>query len=299
VSRARAIHEGDTLLITRRTRGRQLLLRPSPRTNQILLYFLAVYVEHHELLLHAATFLGNHGHQVATDPRGAVTDFTRDFHSFVARHLNAVHGDFENLWSTAQTSLVRLAGGDEVIDKIAYTMANPVSSFLVTEGRLWPGVRRAWPAPPLVIKRPKGFLDEDSGRWPEEVTLTMSRPPGHDDLSDEELAARIARATEAREEAARKKATERGIRFLGRRNIRRQSRRASPRTREPHFGISPRHACKDEWMRIERLRRERDWLDAYEDALRAWRAGHRDTVFPYGTNKMRKVHRVRVAPRPG
>jgi hypothetical protein len=150
-----------------------------------------------------------------------------------------------------------------------------------------------------VIKRPKGFLDEDSGRWPEEVTLTMSRPPGHDDLSDEELAARIARATEAREEAARQKAATRGIRFLGRRTLRRQSRRAAPRTREPRFGISPRHACKDKWMRIERLQRERDWLDAYEDALRSWRAGNRDVVFPYGTNKMRMVHRARVAPRPG
>jgi hypothetical protein len=58
----------------------------------------------------------------------------------------------------------------------------------------------------------------------------------------------------------------RGIRFLGRRNIRRQSRHASPRTREPHFDISPRHACKDKWLRIERLLREGDWLDAYEDA---------------------------------
>jgi hypothetical protein len=77
----------------------------------------------------------------------------------------------------------------------------------------------------------------------------------------------------------------RGIRFLGRRNIRRQSRHASPRTREPHFDISPRHACKDKWLRIERLLREGDWLDAYEDALRAWRAGNRDVVFPYGTNK--------------
>ena len=79
-------------VITRRSRGRPLLLRPSQRTNQVLLYFPAVYLERHELLLHAATFLGNHGRQVATDPRGAVTDFTRDFHSFVARHLNAVHG---------------------------------------------------------------------------------------------------------------------------------------------------------------------------------------------------------------
>jgi hypothetical protein len=63
-----------------------------------------------------------------------------------------------------------------MIDKIAYALSNPVSSFLVREAVKWPGVRRAWPAPAKVIKRPPLGIFADDERWPAEVTLEMTRP---------------------------------------------------------------------------------------------------------------------------
>jgi hypothetical protein len=71
------------------------------------------------------------------------------------------------LWSTEKTSRVRLAEPGDIVDNIAYTMANPVSSFLVMYGRSWPGLRLAWSAgaKPQVFRRPVGFLRPDTGRW--------------------------------------------------------------------------------------------------------------------------------------
>jgi putative transposase len=298
VTRARAIFEGDTLMVTRRTRLRQLLLLPTDKTTAVITYLLAVYLGRHHLLAHAIVCLSNHYHLIATDPRGLITDFTRDFHAFVARHVNALHGEFDSLWSGAQTSLVRLEDGETILDKIGYTMANPVLSFLVETGEEWPGLRRAWPAPPLVIERPEGFLDIASRecKWPESATLEMTRPPGFDELSDTELADKIAMTIHDQEAGARAIAADKGIEFLGREAILRQSRLAAPTSREPHFGISPRVACKDPERRAARLRFLTWWLEEYQRCRQRWIAGDRTVAFPHGTNKMRRCHGVTVAP---
>lgn len=282
-------------MITRRASRRMFLLRPGERTNKIIGYLLAVYARRRGLRLHAVCFLSNHEHLVATDPKGKVVDFTRDFHSMVARHINASFDDFENLWSTEQTNLVRLAEPVDVIDKIAYTMANPVLSGLVKHGRSWPGIRRAWPAKPRVYRRPAGFL-RDPGSWPATATLEMERPPGREDLTDAERAAEIAEAIEARESEGRAAVARKGRRFLGRRAILRQPRHGRPWTREPRGGISPRHACKNKWLRVERLMADRAWLDRYDACYQRWRSGDHDVVFPYGTYKLRVQHGARVAP---
>jgi putative transposase len=297
VSRARPIYAGDTLLVTRRVSRRMLLLRPGERVNQIIGYLLAVLSQKYGILIHAVCALSNHAHQASSDPDGRIADFTRDFHSLVARHINAVFGDFENLWSTEQTSLVRLAEAGDIVDKIAYTMANPVSSFLVMYGRSWPGLRLAWSAgaKPKVFRRPVGFLRPNTGRWPESATLELARPPGHDELSDDELSALLAEAIEAKEEEARQEAAAENIRFLGRRTVRRQRRHSRPKTHEPRFGISPRHACKNKWLRIERLLADRAWLDEYNRCYDLWRSGDYGVVFPHGTYQLRVQHGARVA----
>jgi putative transposase len=193
---------------------------------------------------------------------------------------------------------VRLEDGETILDKIGYTMANPVLSFLVETGEEWPGLRRAWPAPALVIERPEGFLDIASRecKWPETATLEMTRPPGFDELSDAELAGKIMTTIDDMEAGARATAADKGIEFLGREAIPRQSRHAAPTSREPHFGISPRVACKDPARRAARLRFFEWWLEEYARCRQRWISGDRTVAFPHGTNKMRRCHRVRVAP---
>jgi hypothetical protein len=301
VSLARPIFKGVTLMLTRRMRGRVFLLRPSKRTNQIVAYVVAVMQKKWNIHIHAITVLSNHYHVCLADPDGHVVEFQRDCHTFIARALNASHGDFENAWACEPTSRVECEEPDDLIGKIAYTMANPVEAGLVRYARSWPGLRRAWPSAPMVVRRPRKFFRGrgEGGGWPDEAVLVMARPAGYDELGDDELAAKIADAIREREETFRKQYDAEGRPFLGRRGVLGQSRYARPKSREPRFRISPKVACRNKWRRIERLRANKAWRHDYAVSLADWRAGKRDVVFPAGTYLMRVVHRVCCAkPRP-
>ena len=143
-------------------------LRPSRQINQIVQYVVAVVAQRTGILLHSAIVLSNHWDVCLTDPEGRICEFTRDCHAFIARAVNAAHGDFESMWSNEHTSHVRCVEAQDLVDKIAYTMANPVEDFLVAHGKNWPGVRRAWPAGPQTVNRPKKFFrhEKDGGAWP-------------------------------------------------------------------------------------------------------------------------------------
>ena len=285
-------------MLTRRARGRTFLLRPSKRTNQVVAYVVAVVAARRNIQLHALVVMSNHWHVCLTDPDGAIVDFQRDCHQFIARGINAHHGEFESLWSSNSPSRVECEGADDLVGRIAYTMANPVEAALIRHGHSWPGLRRAWPTKPLVVQKPPRFFrsEEDGGDWPAQAVLELVRPPGYDKLSDDELAAVVGAAIRQREQHFRHKYDAEGRPFLGRRRILEQSRHAQPHTREPRFGISPRVACRNKWRRIERLQANKRWLGGYRRALASWVAGNRDVEFPAGTYLMRVRHRVRCAP---
>jgi REP element-mobilizing transposase RayT len=291
--RARPVLKRATIMVTRNVRGRRLRLKPCPRTNRIVRYVLACMEKKWNVHVIAVTVLGNHWHVVVHDPDGNLVEFQHDCHQFIARAVSDAFGDDESLWESEQTNWVRCEEPDDIINKIGYVMANPVKAGLVMYGRSWPGVRHAWPSKPRVIKKPRKFFT--GSQWPDEITLEMKRPPGYDELSDDELAALIESAIQEHEDKARQKVREEGRTFLGRRRILRESRYHRPtKPREP--GITPTVAARNRWRRIEALQRNRRWLEAYCAALLRWRAGDRDVVFPHGTYKMRVVHNVACAP---
>ena len=278
----------------------QLLLKPCAAVNQAVQYIIAVLCDRYGILLHALTALSNHKHDASTDPRGMIVGFQRDCHQLIARCVNAYFGDTESMWSRHQTNRVTCVEPSDIIGKIAYTLANPTTSYLVEKSSSWPGVRAAWPAKPRVVRRPWWFFrdEEDGGEWPEKATLRFHRPPGFDSLSDEELAEKIAAATAALEEKARAEVREKGGRFFGRRAIRRQTRYDYPSSREATFGIVPHVAAKSKSARIARLESNQVWLEQYDDALERYRAGDHSAVFPYGTYEMRVLYDVRCRPPP-
>ena len=287
-------------MITRRVRGRTFLLRPCKRTDQIVRYVVAVMARRWSIQLHALIVMSNHWHPCLTDPDGNVVQFQRDCHSFIARALNAAHGEFENIWSSEPTSRVECVKPDDLVHKIAYAMANPVEAGLVRYGKSWPGVRHAWPCKQRVIRKPPGFFrgNDDGGQWPDEVVLEFSRPPGYDDLCDDELGAAINAAIDEREQRFRREYDEVGRTFLGRKAVLAQRRHGRPTSREPRFAMSPKVACRNKWQRIERLAANKRWLADYTDVCRRWMSGDRAVVFPAGTYKMRVVHRAACAPEP-
>jgi putative transposase len=300
MSIARPVFQNINLMLTRRVRGGLFFLRPCKHTNQVIRYVLAVMANTWKIQLHAVTALSNHWHVCATDPLGNIVDFQRDCHTFITRALNARFGEVESMWSNTQGSRVETVEPDDLIDKIAYTMANPVEAGLVRHGKSWPGVRHAWPRKEIKVAMPAMFFrgKEDGGKWPEMAELTFTRPPGYDELSDDELEALIADAIHTREEKVRREYDAAGRKFLGRKAVLAQNRHAKPNKQLPRFNLSPKIACRDEERRIERLLEHKQWQVDYEAAREQWRAGDRAVIFPYGTYKMRVEHGACCGPAP-
>ena len=288
----RQLLPGSSYLITRRCTQRQFLLHPSPLTNQIVRYCVAFAAERYGIEIHSMCVLSNHWHLVATDPAGMLPRFLQWVHEYVAKCVNASCGRWENMWSSEATSVVRLEADEDVIDKIVYCLANPVSAGLVAHGHKWPGARSS--AMDLVgtsyeVERPPVFFRDD-GPMPAVATLRFSRPGVCLELSADDLAGRVADLLAEREAAVRDEHARAGVPFLRIKGIRRQRRTDRPTTSAPRRKLSPQIAAKDRGRRLAAIARLKAFQDAYRAALMCWRQGVRDVLFPAGTYAMRVAH---------
>ena len=78
-----------------------------------------------------------------TDTRGTLPKFEQDFDSVLARSINSVRGRWESLWDTESYSAVTLVEDEDVVAKMAYTLANPVEARLVGHTSEWGGATSA------------------------------------------------------------------------------------------------------------------------------------------------------------
>lgn len=290
----RQVLPGTTYLVTRRCSERRLFLRPSERTNAIFLYVLAVAAQKYGIDVHAFCVLSNHYHLVITDPRARLPAFVQYLDSLVARAINASLGRWEGLWSSeASYSAVSNAAPEDVVRKVAYTLANPVAAGLVRTGAEWPGL---WTAPEqlgsgrLTVKRPNFFFNP-KGRMPKEVELPLATPPGF--ASAEAFREALTASFLELEDELRRDRSRAG--FLGRDAVLNQKASARPRPGEPRRTLAPRVAARDKWKRIEALARLKEFLSAYRAALAGRRAGLPGVVFPLGTYQLRVEHGVLCA----
>lgn len=286
----RQVLPGTVYLVTRRCAQRQLLLRPSSSTNDIFLYVLAVAVRRYGMKLHAFCVLSNHFHLVLTDPLAQLPAFEQYLDSLVARAVNASLGRWEAFWAPSSYSAVILTSPEDIVDKVAYVLANPVAAALVRRGRDWPGL---WSDPeriggePLVARRPEGFFSA-KGSMPETAELALSAPAGFESTSA--FRDRVVAALDAAEQCAVSTVTQAGGRFLGALKVRAQETWRRARTPEPRRQLNPRVAARDKWKRLETLARLVDFLQRYRAAWRARRAGDLAAIFPPGTYLMRVAH---------
>jgi REP element-mobilizing transposase RayT len=291
MSAPRQVLPGAIYLVTRRCAQRQFLLRPSRVTNDVLLYVLALAAERYRIHVHAFCVLSNHYHLVVSDPDANLPAFQQFLDALAARAVNASLGRWEAFWSPDAYSAVRLLSPSDVVDKAAYTLANPVEAGLVGAGSAWPGL---WSAPELigsdaiVVKRPKHFFDPKGG-LPDQVTLRLTLPAGF--ASAEQFRRQLESALHFREANARSRWRARGG-FLGVARVLAQKPMARPRPGEPRRELNPRIAGRDKWKRIEALGRLVDFLRAYRLAWRARRSGAAHVTFPYGTYLLRVLHDV-------
>lgn len=291
----RQVLAGTTYLVTRRCAQRQFLLRPSPLTNQVFGYLLAVAARRFGVQLHAFCVLSNHFHLVVTDRQARLPAFEQYLDSLVARALNASLGRWESFWAPSSYSAVALPTPEAVVEKAAYVLANPVAAGLVPQGRDWPGL---WSPPEQIdagqveVGRPEVFFRPQGG-MPETAELELVTPPGFD--SPAQFRDRLQEALEALEEQARESLAARGQGFLGRRRVLAQKPTGRPAGAEPKRTLSPRVASRDRWKRVEALLRLAEFRVAYRKAWEALRKGLRDVLFPPGTYWLRVAHGVRCA----
>jgi len=291
----RQVLAGTSYLVTRRCAQRQFLLKPSPVTNEVFRYVLAVAARRFGVQVHAFCVLSNHFHLLVTDPQARLPAFEQYLDSLVARALNASLGRWESFWAPSSYSAVALSTPEAVVEKAAYVLANPVAAGLVRHGRDWPGL---WSPPerigsgPVEVRRPTVFFRPEGG-MPETAELELFTPPGFDSPAD--FRDRLAQALAVLEEQAQRNLSAKGQGFLGQRRVLAQKPTGRPATGEPKRRLSPRVAGRDKWKRVEALSRLAEFRDAYRKAWQALRDGLRDALFPAGTYWLRVAYGVRCA----
>ena len=280
-------------MVTRRCTQRTFLLRPDPTTNQTFLYCLARAAQETGVQVVYSMVMSNHHHTIVYDPGRRVPAFNERLHSLSARALNALRGRRENFWADEQPSQVKLIEEQDVLDKIAYAAANPVTAHLVEQVEHWPGAHTTaafFNGQPLRIIRPAHFF-RDNGPLPKQLVLQLAWPAhlGPVEAARKKLRQRL----DDLQALARQQCMSERRTVLGPKGVRRQDFRASPDTWEPRRAPRPTLAARNRWARIEALQRTRAFLDAYRVALAEWMSGMTAT-FPPGTYQMCGKPRVVV-----
>jgi putative transposase len=289
MSAPRQILPGRTYLITRRCIQRQFLLTPSKTLNQVFLFCLAYAAETFGMEVHAFACLSNHAHLVVTDPGGRLPQFMHWLSLYVAKCMNTYYGRWGAFWEPESYSSVEVIEDDDVLDKLIYTLANPVASGLVRWGEEWPGLRsrpEEIGTREFVAKRPDFFFSPTSS-IPKKVKLRLTKPKQFSTLTDEAFRALLTERYKDTEREIHEEFKRENRGFLGPQRIKKQSPSDSAKSYEEKRTLNPRLAAKRKWPRIAAIERLTEFLKAYREAMSEYFAGDDSVIFPAGTYWMR------------
>ncbi|MBT8492697.1 MAG: hypothetical protein KJO07_06525 [Deltaproteobacteria bacterium] len=293
--------------MTRRVTQRQFWLKPTRRgknkgkqkkqrrIEHAIRYCIARAAKLSGVKVHIVVFLSNHYHLIVTDPLGLIPYFAEILNKNLARCVNALYGRWENLWAGgAAPSYVRLETAEAVLEESVYALTNPVKDGLVASRKEWPGELLEQPGT-YKAEKPSWFFrsEEEGGKLPDVEYLELTPAPVAG-TADESIKL-VKDAADRHEAELRAQLRKNGRKFMGVEAILRQRPSDNPNTVEHRRRLSPTLACKDKWRRIEALQIQKDFKDRHRQCMRRWMAGERDVVFPFGTYKMRVIHRARVA----
>ena len=123
----------------------------------------------------------------------------------------------------------------------------------------------------------------DRSTLPDEVTITISPPPGYEDWPIEEVRAHFrARLDERVAQLHAERQAEGRTHFMGLERAMAQDPMSSVGDTFPSFKRNPRIACKDRDLRRALLRGLQQWRSDYHQALERWRDLDREVRFPWG-----------------
>jgi len=302
VTHPRAVCPGDIVFVTSRIVARLFLMRPDREMNDAFGYLLAVYAAKYGIGLHAACVQSTHWHGVMSDPYGLLPAFLRDFNRGLANFIKA-HRGWRGTVFQSHPNVVQLRTTEAIVEKIGYTLANPVAAGAVRQASEWPGFRSRiadMDGHEVRYTRPTKYFSPDGTMAPS-ATLCMSLPK---QLIAEHGRAqaqkRLERSALEHEEAARREIFTKGWTFSGAKSCLRVSCFRRSKAYEVFGDRTPTFATKGSGMAgfFAAVRELRAFRAAYRTAFEAWRLGVRDVAFPYGTWLMRVVHGARCLPAP-
>ncbi|MFV8752642.1 transposase [Nannocystaceae bacterium ST9] len=254
-------------------------------------YCLARAANENGIQLHAWVVMSNHYHLVLSDPQGRLPAFEQQLNSLVARILNHHWRRRGGFWEIGSYHRVEPLTRDAIVDKIIYTLANPVSAGLVPRARRWDGASSA----DLEfgqcrrVERPDFLRDGAATEM-----LHLVAPPS-DSGSVAETIAFIRERLHAREREVVDDFAKMGRQFLGMAAILALPWTTTPATEEAPRTSLPLFAGRDREVLKAAIEAWRAWQRAYRHAWEALRSGARDVVFPEGTYMLRVRYGMAVA----
>jgi REP element-mobilizing transposase RayT len=272
------------------------MLRPDAKTKQLFEFCLALAVRMHRVLPLAWVVMSNHYHLVVYDPRGNVPAFMQHLNRLLASAFNARWGRRENFWSSDAPCITHLVTYADVMEKIAYTLANPVTAGLVDSVAEWMGSSSFayLDGKPKLITRPSDYFSVDSkADIPEVIALTLSAP-----LEEKSFAAwakRVkARVAKIDKDAAARRKKDRKSKSMGMKAVLAKRHTDRPTRKAPPTKLRPHVACGEKQKRIGSLVRVKEFRWQYRDAQKRFADGEAGVVFPRGTYRMKHLAKVHI-----
>lgn len=115
-------------------------MRPDRARVHALGVFLGrALADHPAVRLFAAVQMSNHIHLVLEDGAGVLDRFMAQLLSPLAKALNGMDGIRGTVWERRYSAL-EIVDDAALVDRIAYTVTNPVAADLVERAEAWPGL---------------------------------------------------------------------------------------------------------------------------------------------------------------
>jgi hypothetical protein len=186
VTRPKRRLPGTTYFLSPVCDRKEFRLKPTPETNAAFAFTLCESAMKHGVDIIAVMQMSSHYHAVVYDRLGTLSDFLRDFHGVMGR-FGSARDEVEDtkFWSAEDSETMELGDMETVVEKVAYTLANPTKDFIVARPEDWIGVMT--PVDTLgsgagkVYERPKRFFDA-GGKTSEAVMLGSDYPWELDEL---------------------------------------------------------------------------------------------------------------------
>ncbi|MBA2661669.1 MAG: hypothetical protein H0U74_05200 [Bradymonadaceae bacterium] len=293
--RLRIQEEKTIYFVTNRCLQQRMFLVPTDEVNRIVLAWLGRAVAVHGVKLLFFVFMSNHFHLGVLAPKENLERFMAYFQGNLAKSLNRLHGRSGPIFGR-RYSAEPILDDASLLDKMLYTLQNPVKADLVEHPAQWPGVS-SWSShmsgAPLDAVWTDGaqlrrLRRRNDHRVADEMLATVHYPieverlPEFGEYTQAQFAAKLNELVADRCEVLKARRKKERKKVLGPGKVRSQKYFSQPR--KPS-AASPQPLCHtiNPVTRAAYRQMVKGVTTAYRRAMRHWRQGQLEVRFPRGT----------------